>query len=204
MSTESAMVTFSAVSDMKKVGELLGLLPAQMKSALRTASRQAGQWANREGSRGLAKAVGVPMKILREGMRVKFRYRSTKGYGSANVWFGLNGISLEHLRAKQQKSGVKAAGTKYAGGFIVTKVGVANSKRRGMIGKAFARKGDARTPVSKLKYQINERGMAFIQTFSDQVGQKFVDLFFSQIDKIQGRDAGDSLAIVGSSNIARR
>ena len=204
MSTDKVSLKFSAVSDLSVAGELIGLLPLQFKAALRTASRQTGVWANREGARGLAKTLKIPLKVLREGMRIKFRYKSTKGYGSASLWFGLNGISLEYLRVKQQKSGVKAGSQKYAGGFIVTKVGAKNDERRGMIGKSFARKGKARTPIKRLDYEIEQKGMDFIGKFTDQVGEKFIELFFQQADKIQGRGAGESLAIAGNLNIARK
>lgn len=198
MSTEPSLLSLSISSDVGKAVELLGLLPSQLKAALRTASRQTGQWANREGARGLAKAINVPLNVLKKGLRIKFRYKSVRGNGSASVWFGLNAIALQYLKVKQQGSGVKAGKIKYPGGFIVTKVGDNKPKQKSMIGKAYVRTGKARVPIKRLEYEINQQGVTFLENFSEQVGQKFVAAFFAQADKIQGRSAGESIAIVGT------
>ena len=179
--------------DWAKLRDLLGVLQKDMKAALRTAVRQTGQWANREGARGLAKATNVPLNVLRKGLRIKFQYQSVKGYSTARLWYGLNAIALKYLGARQQKRGVRARGQTYPGGFISPAL-----KRH-----AFQRVGNARLPIKRLDLPIVEKGNAFLADFEKSVAAKFIEFFFAALDKATGRDAGESAAIAGSINIAR-
>lgn len=180
--------------DWSRIRNLLGVFQKDMKAALRTAVRQTGQWANREGARGLAKAAGVPLNVLRKGLRIKFQYQSVKGFSTARLWYGLNAISLKYLGAKQQVKGVRARGTTYKGGFVSTALG----------GHAFKRVDKARLPITELKHSINEKGIEFLTKFEGEVAAKFVSFFFSALDKATGRDSGESLSIAGNLNIARK
>jgi len=188
------MLALFVFDDWDKVKNLLGVLQKDMKSALRTAVRQTGQWANREGARGLAKATNTPLKILRQGLRVKFQYQSVKGFSTARLWYGLNAISVKYLGARQQKKGVRARGATYRGGFISPALG----------GHAFQRVGKARTPLAQISHSINDKGSEYLSRFETQVAEKFVELFFLALDKVSGREKGDSQAIAGSLNIARK
>lgn len=179
--------------DWARVRELLGVLQKDMKAALRTAVRQAGQWANREGARGLAKAVNVPLSTMRKGLRLKFQYQSVKGFSTARLWYGLNPISLKYLGARQQKKGVRSRGTTYKGAFISATLG----------GHAFRRKGPDRLPLEEIDFTIVEKGNAFLAEFEGKVAAKFVEFFFAALDKASGREAGESAAIAGGINIAR-
>jgi hypothetical protein len=180
--------------DWAKVRDLLGVLQKDMKAALRTAVRQTGQWANREGARGLAKAVGVPLNVMRKGLRIKFQYQSLKGFSTARLWYGLNAISLKYLGVKQQVKGVRARGTTYKGGFVSTALG----------GHAFQRVGKSRLPITELKHTVQDKGFEFLAKFETQVAAQFITFFFAALDKATGRNAGDSLAIAGDLNIARK
>jgi len=180
--------------DWAKIRDLLGVLQKDMKTALRTATRQTGQWANREGARGLAKAANVPLNVLRKGMRIKFQYQSVKGFATARLWYGLNAISLKYLGARQQAKGVRAKGVTYKGGFVSSALG----------GHAFQRVGTKRLPIKELKQPIEGQGFDYLSKFESEVAAKFVQFFFSALDKVSGRDAGESLAIAGNINIARK
>jgi hypothetical protein len=188
------MLALFVFEDWARIRELLGVLQKDMKTALRNAVRQTGQWANREGARGLAKAVNVPLNVMRKGLRIKFQYQSIKGFSTARLWYGLNPISAKYLGVKQQKKGVRVRGNVYRGGFVSAPLG----------GHAFQRAGKARTPLVKVEHSIAERGDAYLTKFESEVAAKFVDLFFSNLDKISGRDAGESRAIAGGAQIARR
>jgi hypothetical protein len=179
--------------DWERVKDLLGVLQKDMKAALRTAVRQTGQWANREGARGLAKAVNAPLNVMRKGLRIKFQYQSVKGFSTARLWYGLNSISLKYLGAKQGKKGVRARGNTYKGAFISSALG----------GHAFQRVGKSRLPLQRLEHEIVSKGNAFLTDFETKVAAKFVDFFFAALDKAGGREAGESAAIAGSLNIAR-
>lgn len=180
--------------DWSSVKELLGVLQKDMKAALRTAVRQTTQWANREGARGLAKATNVPLNVLRKGLRLKFQYQSVKGYSTARLWYGLNAISAKYLGVKQQRKGVKVRGNTYQGGFIST----------ALKGNAFKRVGKERLPIQRIEHDISENGEVFLSSFESKVAEKFVEFFFAALDKVSGRDAGESIAIAGNLNIARR
>lgn len=180
--------------DWARVRDLLGVLQKDMKAALRTAVRQTGQWANREGARGLAKAVGVPLRTLRQGLRIKFSYQSVKGFSTARLWYGLNDVSLKYLGARQGKKGVRARGTLYDGAFVSSALG----------GHAFQRVGDARLPLRRIDYTIVEKGNAYLTEFETTVAAKFVSLFFAALDKASGRESGESFQIAGGIRIAIR
>jgi hypothetical protein len=179
--------------DWARVKALLGVLQKDMKAALRTSVRQTGQWANREGARGLAKATGVPLNVLRKGLRLKFQYQSVKGFSTARLWYGLNAISVKYLGASQQRKGIRAKGVTYRGGFVST----------ALDGHSFQRVGKSRLPIKRIERDINEKGVAYLADFEGRVAAKFVELFFAALDKASGRGAGESAAIAGNLNIAR-
>lgn len=187
------LLALFSFQDWQRVRDLLGVLQKDMKAALRTATRQAGQWANREGARRLAKEARVPLKNLRQGLRLKFQYQSVKGFATARLWYGLNPISLKYLGARQQKKGVRAAGETIPGGFIAPTLGA----------HAFKRAGKKRLPIVRQERKIADKGNAFLQTFEVEVTAKFVEFFFLALDKAAGRDAGESQALAGSVNLSR-
>lgn len=179
--------------DWDRVKALLGVLQKDMKAALRTSVRQTGQWANREGARGLSKAVNVPLSTMRKGLRFKFQYQSVKGFSTARLWYGLNAISAKYLGARQNRRGVRARGTTYKGGFIAPSLG----------GHAFQRVGKARSPLKRIEQPIVDKGEAFLADFEKRVAEKFVEFFFAALDNATGREAGESASIAGHLNIAR-
>lgn len=188
------LIALFVFEDWNRIKDLLGVLQKDMKAALRTAVRQTGQWANREGARGLAKATNVPLNVMRKGLRIKFQYQSVKGFSTARLWYGLNEISLKYLGARQQKKGVRARGNTYKGGFVSS----------ALDGHAFQRVGKERLPIRKLDMPIAEKGMAFLAEFEATVAAKFVELFFAALDKATGRDAGESASMAGNINIRTR
>lgn len=188
------LLALFSFQDWARIRELLGVLQKDMKAALRVATRQAGQWANREGARRLAKEAGVPLRTLRQGLRLKFQYQSVKGFATARLWYGLNEISLKYLGARQNKSGVRATGQQtIKSAFVAPTIG----------GHVFKRAGKDRLPIVQQNRPIAEKGMAFLERFEAEVTEKFVDFFFLALDKSSGRDAGDSRAIAGGIRIAR-
>ena len=179
--------------DWQQIRDVLGVLQKDMKAALRVAVRQTGQWANREGARGLAKAVNVPLNVLRKGLRIKFKYQSVKGFATARLWYGLNDIAVKYLGAKQTKKGVRARGQTYSGGFISSPMG----------GNAFQRVGSGRLPLRRIEFTIEDKASSFLSEFEKGVADKFIAFFFAALDKSSGRDAGESQALAGSSNLSR-
>jgi hypothetical protein len=181
------LLALFAFEDWARIRDLLGVLQKDMKSALRMATRKTGVWANREGARGLAKASNVPLKNLREGLRIKFQYQSVKGFSTARLWYGLNAISLKYLGVRQQKKGVRARGQSIHGAFVSNKLN----------GHVFKRSGSKRLPIEKVSHDVADKGMDYLTRFERQVSEKFIELFFAELDKISGRASGESQAITG-------
>lgn len=180
--------------DWARVRDLLGVLQKDMKEAIRVAVRQTGQWANREGARGLARAVNVPLSTLRKGLRLKFQYQSVKGFSTARLWYGLNAISAKYLGGRTTKKGRNVRGQLYTAAFVSETLG----------GHVFQRVGKERLPIKRVEMPIVEKGQAYLATFEKQVAAKFVELFFLALDNLSGREAGSSIAIAGGIRIATR
>lgn len=178
--------------DWARVRDLLGVLQKDMKAALRTATKQTGQWANREGARGLAKAVGVPLSVLRRGLRLKFQYQSVKGFSTARLWYGLNAISAKYLGGRQTKKGRNVRGQVFTQAFV----------SEALDGHVFRRVGKDRLPIERVELGVVEKGQAYLAEFETKVAAKFVELFFLALDKSSGREAGSSIAISGGIKIA--
>lgn len=182
-------------SEWSRIRETLGVLQKDMKAALRVAVRKTGQWANREGAKGLAKETGIPLRTLKAGLRLKFQYQSVKGFATARLWYGLNAISLKYIGARQTKRGVRARGTPVTrGGFVSPTLG----------GHAFRRVSGARLPLERLEKPIAQKGEAYLAQFEGEVAAKFVEFFFSALDAATGRSEGESMAIAGNISITRR
>ena len=174
-------------ADWERVSKDLGLVKQQLSAVVRTATRQAGQWANREGARGLAKATNVPLKVLREGVRVKFEIKSRAGKSTARLWYGINPIALKYLGAKQQKKGVTARGNTIKGAFFVGKLGA----------NVFVRIGSERLPIVKQNQKISESALHFLEGFRNEIMEKFQALFFMAVDKLLNRESGTSASMSG-------
>lgn len=188
------MLALFVFQDWSRIRDLLGVLQKDMKAALRVAVRQTGQWANREGARGLAKACNVPLGVLRKGLRLKFQYQSVKGFATARLWYGLNSISLKYLGTRQTRKGVTSRGTSYQSAFV----------SQALQGHTFKRVDKERTPLERVEMAVVEKGTAYLAEFETKVGAKFVEFFFLALDKASGRDAGESQSIAGSVQIATR
>jgi hypothetical protein len=186
------LLALFAFQDWARIREVLGVLQKDMKAALRSSVRKAGAWANREGARQLAKQAGVPLRVLRRGLRLKFQYQSIKGYSTARLWYGLNEISLKYLGARQLKSGVRGGGETIKGAFIPGALG----------GHVFKRAGKSRLPIQRQSKTIAEKGNEFLAKFEGEVREKFLDYFFAALDVASGRNIGESQAIAGNIRVA--
>ena len=180
--------------DWARVRDLLGVLQKDMKSALRSAVRRTGNWANKEGSKGISAATGIALETLKAGLRIKFQYQSVKGASTARLWYGLNPISLKYLTSSESELFYNALFTDGEPGFVAPALG----------GHAFQRVGKDRFPIKRIERPIASKGQSFMQEFEGRVAAKFVEFFFAAIDKKQGRAKGESAAIAGNINIARK
>jgi hypothetical protein len=180
--------------DWSRIKDLLGVLQKDMKDALRSAVRRTGNWANKEASKGIAEATGIPLSVLSQGLRIKFKYQSVKGFSTARLWYGLNPISLKYLTSSETELFYNALFADGGPGFIVESFG----------GHAFQRVGNSRFPIKRIEKPIAEKGFGYLEKFEKQVAEKFVLFFFDFLDKKSGRSKGESALLVGNVNIARR
>lgn len=178
-------------NDFHRIQTALGLLRKDIKAALVTAMRQTMKWGEREGAKQFASKTGVPYRVMRQRLRVKYRYQSIGGeYPEGRVWFGLNPVSLIYLGAKAtKKSGVTSRFGKHPDGFQSSKMG----------GHFFKRRGISRLPIDRLEYGIEEAGNGVVDQFKDTLSIKYMEFFFAAIDKAKGHDSGTSAAIMGAS-----
>ena len=171
-----ALYTCDVSFDVAKVMALLGALPNQMRLAARQAVRASARWANKEGARGLAKHLGLPLRVLKKGLRLKVKVTSKRGIASASLWYGLNAIPEKYLSKKPA-----------ADSFVVVK---SNSH-------FFKRAGRARFPLIKQEKPIVSPAEAYLSKFESLVQTKFIELFFEAIDKATGKETGTSQSIAG-------
>lgn len=178
-------------NDFHKIQSALGLLRKEIKAALVTAMRQTMKWAQREGAKQFAAKTGVPYRVMRQRLRVKYRYQSVRGeFPEGRVWFGLNPISLKYLGAKETKeNGVTSRFGKYPNGFLSEKMG----------GHFYQRRGRERLPLDRLEFGIEDIGNEIADNFKDDLSAKYMEYFFAAIDKTTGREAGTSMEIAGAS-----
>jgi hypothetical protein len=179
--------------DWAKVRDLLGVLQKDMKAALRSAVRRTGNWANKEGSKGISAATGISLDILRAGLRIKFQYQSIKGFSTARLWYGLNPISLKYLTDGETELFYNALFADGNPGFVNKKLG----------GHAFQRVGKSKFPIKRIERPIADKGMSFMKEFENKVAAKFAEFFFAALDKKLGYAKGESAAIAGNIQISR-
>lgn len=164
------MIEFFAASNLARVRIALGVLEADIKAAIKVATRRTFKWAEREAAKEIAAETGIPYRAART--RTRARYRLT---GSGQIWFGLNPISAKYLGAKLRK-----------GGFTADKLG----------GHFFRRRGRDRLPIDRIEKPIEDEGMKFVEgTFPKEVQDRLIEEFFLALDKSAGRASGTSQAI---------
>jgi hypothetical protein len=164
------MIELFTASNIARVRVQLGVLEADIKAAIQTATRKAFKWAEREAAKDIAAEAGIPYRAART--RTKSKYRLT---GSGQIWFGLNPVSAKYLGAKDQK-----------GGFTNAKLNE----------HFFRRRGKARLPIDRIEKPIEEDGTAYVEgDFPARVQERLIKEFFAALDKKTGRSAGTSQAI---------
>lgn len=164
------MIEVFASANLARVKVALGVLEADIKRAIETATRKTFKWAERKAARDIATETGVPYRAART--RTRARYSLT---GSGVIWFGLNPVSVKYLGAKERK-----------GAFAAEALG----------GHSFKRRGRARLPIDKIEKPIEQAGRAYVEAdFPAEVQEQLVTEFFAALDKKTGRSAGSSRQI---------
>lgn len=165
------MIEFFASSNLARVKLALGVLEADIKKAIKTATRKTFKWAERQAARDIAREAGIPYRAAR--VRTKAKYRLS---GSGQVWFGLNPVSAKYLGAKDRK-----------GGFTNEKLNQ----------HFFRRRGRGRLPIERIEKPIEDVGDAYVSgEFPADVQAKLIEEFFLALDKTSGRSAGTSQALI--------
>jgi hypothetical protein len=164
------MIEVFASSNLARVKDALGVLEADIKAAVETATRRTFRWAERKAARDIASETGIPYRAART--RTRARYQLT---GRGVIWFGLNPVSVKYLGAKERK-----------GAFAAEMLG----------GHWFKRRGRARLPIDKVEKPIEQEGRAYVEAdFPAEVQEHLVAEFFAALDKRTGRTAGSSRQI---------
>jgi hypothetical protein len=164
------------------IAETLGLTEEQIRKAAKTAASKAGRWAEREGSKELAKISHLSIRDLREATRFRMKPTKKRGAGipGVRVWFGLNDIPAKLQDPRQTPSGVATSAAEYPGAFISEKLG----------GHVFKRRGRTRLKIDKVTYSIATSMEAAVQDVATRAGSVYVDEFFKALDKAGGKESG--------------
>ncbi len=164
------MIELFTASNLARVKIQLGVLEADIRTAIKTATRRTFKWAEREAAKDIAAEAGIPYRAARTRTRSKYRLS-----GSGQIWFGLNPVSAKYLGAKERK-----------GGFTNKKLNQ----------HFFRRRGRDRLPIERIEKPIEDAGTAYVEgDFRQQVQERLITEFFLSLDKTAGRDAGTSQAI---------
>ena len=164
------MIELFTASNLARVKIALGVLEADIQTAIKTATRRTFKWAEREAAKQIAAEAGIPYRAART--RTRSKYRLT---GSGQVWFGLNPVSAKYLGAKERK-----------GGFTAPKLNQ----------HFFRRRGRDRLPIERIEKPIESEGMGVVEgDFLADVQARLIEEFFLALDKSKGRESGTSQAI---------
>lgn len=194
LAVQNLLVLFSH-TEFERTRSALGVLKKDIKAAARTAAQKTQRWAGQEAARGIAQEIGLSYRNVQKRIRLRMRYQSMRGGGfpEVRVWFGLNDIPWKYYGVRETKTGVTSKAGKQAGGFVA----------KG--GHAFVRVGKNRLPIRRLEKPIKDNGEAWIKTrFEAQAAEKFIDELFLALDRVKGRTAGASRALVGDLSNATK
>lgn len=133
----------------------LSATEAQVNKALNSTLIKMANWLRSKSIKGLSQHLAVPQKVVRTRLK-SFKIQRKANGSEITVWYGLDPISLIHLRAKQSSDGVRA----YGGRFVKSAF-IANGKN----GKppAFKRAGKERLPLVKQVVDVADKANPYIE-----------------------------------------
>lgn len=147
-----------------------------VQDALKFAVNYTTRALNRDVRGELRKVTGLSARIINGRIAVKYAYQSSEGL----IWIGLNPISLKRMKPRQTRAGVKAGPVKRDHAFIVGKLG----------NHVFTRKGDARLPIRKEYYSIDEAGADAVETVRARASAYMKEAFIAYLEKRRGSAKG--------------
>lgn len=161
------------------------LTVSKLKEAVIIATDETAKWAKVNASKDLARFLNIPYKVTRERVKIKLKRRMITGENSAataRIWYGINDLSLKHLKPQQLEGGVKTSG---AG--IVMRGFISKS----LDGHVFKRTGDKRLPIEKQTLSIEEKAWNYLITeFEPKLQAYWLDRFYSTLDSMAGNMQG--------------
>ena len=167
-----------AGTDFSRLKEVLNVSDADLASAIKAAARKAGKWAESESAKAMSAVTTIPVRDLKEAMR--YRMKMPKKLAGAQVWLGLNDVSVKHMGAQQTENGVTTRLSRYPDAFVVHKLG----------SHVFQRRTKARLPIDKVTHSIVGTMEAALSRVAAQAGDKFADELFKQLDALLGLGSG--------------
>jgi hypothetical protein len=145
--------------------------PEVIEKAMRFAVQRVTQWAVSQVTRGVAKAAGVQLRVIKGRVHITIR----DGFGW--VWVGLNPISARRLDPQEVSGGVQAAGRFFPDAFIVKGNGP-------LAGQVMVRRGPERLPIDKQVVDIEAQSTPVVQKISDEVNARLSAEFERQVKRL--------------------
>lgn len=138
----------------------------QVNAALSRTLNRMSKWVQTRTVKGLSTELQVIQKVMRRRMRKTSIQKTSTGW-TIKLWYGLNGISLIHLNARETKKGVTAGKHKRDGAFIVK-------------GQVFKRSGKGRLPIEKQTLEIKAKADSYLEDQAFSSG--YQDQFFKTLE----------------------
>jgi hypothetical protein len=169
-------------ADTQSIAALFGLSDYQLKGVLETVNKKTLTWANKESAKGLGGVLKIPYKTVRERMRMKFKVQN------GILWYGLNRLSAKYGQPLVTGGGVSVGGSYHPNAFRVNSLEGHIFERDGRRGEITSgkNKGKIRERISKVRVPIEDKAMAYLEGFSIDVQDYFMELFIEETEKQTG------------------
>lgn len=172
--------------ELHNAAEKMGLTGQDVNNMLRLAMDDTAKWANKQAAKRLGQTLKVPYPAIRKRVKAKKSGQDR----DANVWFGLNAVSLRYLKPKEDSSGVTTTAKSVPGAFIGGyKLNLGVFKRTGEKRemKSGRYKGKKREVIEKQKLSIVDQAEAVLSTI---VTEEVNNYYMERVVHYFGRHAG--------------
>lgn len=144
-------------ADLGRISQDLNATPAQFRAALRSALQVVSKRLRAIAARELSDEQHVKISQVRRRLKAMKVAIKGDGYVSAGLWLGTGGFGLERVGARQlKKFGLKSPPVNVPHAFLL----------RGKGGAAVKRKGKARLPLVRVKYDFKSPTDRWLDRFS--------------------------------------
>ena len=152
----------------------LNLPEETINEILQLTAAKTARWAYSRLNSKLGKALKIDLRVRRSRILLNIQ----RGSDGAQVWFGLDGISLSKFNPVQTATGVHSDVMDVPGAFMGKGQGTSRWAGRGVLGASvFKRRGTARLPIDKQFYDLRNVGASLFDQVTAEVIQQLAKNF---------------------------